>query len=246
MVYRHQGRRSATRGSVVAAAFVTVLLWSAPSFAQIYAWRDANGRLVLSDRKLDAAAATFEVPDAPAVRVTRPAIVPARARDRFEPFVQAHSARHALRPELVRAVIQVESGYNPRARSPKGAMGLMQLMPATASYLGVRDPYDPDDNIRGGTAYLRELLDRYDGNEELALAAYNAGAGAVDRYGRRVPPYRETIDYVRKIGSATSKVVKTKPPGTVVYKTVDVVDGRQVARYSTARPSSGTFQIIVQ
>jgi soluble lytic murein transglycosylase-like protein len=228
----------------VALAIGVVLLSAAPSSAQIYAWRDANGNLVLSDRKLDASAATFAVADAPAVRVTRP-VVSNTARDRFEPFVQEHAARHSLRPELVRAVIQVESGYNPRARSPKGAMGLMQLMPATASYLGVRDPYDPADNIRGGTAYLRELLDRYDGNEELALAAYNAGAGAVDRYGRKVPPYRETRDYVRKIGSATSRV-QTRPPGTIVYKSVDIVDGREVARYSTERPSSGTFQIIVQ
>jgi soluble lytic murein transglycosylase-like protein len=228
----------------MALAISAVLAGAAPSSAQIFAWRDANGNLVLSDRKLDPSADTFAVPDAPQVRVTRP-VLSATARDRFEPLVQEHAARHSLRPELVRAVIQVESGFNPRARSPKGAMGLMQLMPATASYLGVRDPYDPSDNIRGGTAYLRELLDRYDGNEELALAAYNAGAGAVERYGRTVPPYRETRDYVRKISSATSPV-QTRPPGTIVYKSVEIVDGRQVARYSTERPSSGTFQVIVQ
>ncbi len=244
MLYPREGRTSVLHHRVFVLTLGALLLWGAPSFAQIYSWRDANGTLVLSDRKLDPSALTYAVPDAATVRVTRPG-VPVERRTQFEPLVQEHAARHSLRPELVRAVIQVESGYNPRARSSKGAMGLMQLMPGTASYLGVRDPYDPADNIRGGTAYLRELLDRYDGSEELALAAYNAGAGAVDRYGRRVPPYRETVDYVRRVGAATEKV-QTARRGTVVYKTVDIVDGREVARYSTERPPSGTFQIVVQ
>lgn len=216
---------------------------SAPAFAQIYAWRDANGTLVLSDRKLDPTAATYAVPDAPAVRVTTPIAAPRTVRDDFDPLVREHAARHALRPELVRAVIQVESGFNPRARSPKGAMGLMQLMPATAYALGVRNPYDPADNIAGGTAYLRQLLDRYQGNEELALAAYNAGAGAVDRWGRQIPPYQETREYVKKVGSRTA-VVKASTRRTIVYKTVELVDGRVVTRYSTTQPS-GPFEIVV-
>ena len=149
--------------------------------------------------------------------------------EQFEPLVREHAARQSLRPDLVRAVIQVESGFNPWARSPKGAMGLMQLMPGTARELGVRNAYDPAENIRGGTAYLRQLLDKYDGNEELALAAYNAGSGAVDRYGRRVPPYRETKDYVRKVGSAADGTLMTaaarRAPKQVIYKIVDIVDG---------------------
>ena len=221
-----------------------VLLWPREAAAQIYAWRDPGGNLVLSDRRLDPGATTYAVPDAPALRATRPA-APTAVRSRFEPLVLEYAAREGLRPDLVRAVIQVESGFNPDARSPVGAMGLMQLMPATAHELGVRNAFDPADNVRGGTAYLRRLLDRYDGNEELALAAYNAGFDAVDRHGRRIPPYQETQNYVRKVG-AVAQVSSTSAarPKRVIYKVVDIVDGRPVARYTTERPAAGTFEVV--
>jgi soluble lytic murein transglycosylase-like protein len=233
--------------SLLLLAACALLLWPIEAEAQIYAWRDANGTLVLSDRKLDASATTYAVPGTPAIRSTRPA-APSRVRARFEPLVLEHARRNKLRPDLVRAVIQVESGFNPRARSPKGAMGLMQLMPATAAELGVTNPYDPAENIRGGTDYLRHLLDRYQGNEELALAAYNAGAGAVDKYGRAVPPYRETRDYVKKVGSAAG-VERASLEGSatgrrVVYKTIDIIDGKPVPRYSTERPVSGPYEVL--
>jgi soluble lytic murein transglycosylase-like protein len=211
--------------------------------AQIYAWRDANGTLVLSDRKLESSATAYEVPGAPAYRSTTPA-APLSAVERYEPLVLEYSSRESLRPELVRAVIQVESGYNPWATSPKGAMGLMQLMPQTARELGVDNPYDPAENIRGGTRYLRLLLDKYSGSEELALAAYNAGSGAVDRYGQRIPPYRETREYVRKVGTKAGAATERARAGRRIYKTIEIVDGRPVPRYSTDKPDSGEYEVV--
>jgi soluble lytic murein transglycosylase-like protein len=229
----------------IALVVIVALGWPALAQAQIYAWRDAHGTLVLSDRTIDAPTDVYVVEGAPAYRTTRPA-QSARALEPFDALVREHAGRQMLRPELVRAVIQVESGFNPRARSVKGAMGLMQLMPATARELGVLDPYDPADNIRGGTAYLRQLLDKYDGNEELALAAYNAGAGAVDRHGRTIPPYRETRDYVRKVGTAAAKapVATLASAKVVVYKTIEIHHGRAIPRYSTQQPADGSYEII--
>lgn len=204
--------------------------WAFPAAAQIYAWRDARGTLVLSDRPLDPNAVTVAVPGTSTLRVTGSPIRPEQAA-RYEPLIRRHAATFGVRPELVRAVIQVESGFNPWAVSPKGAMGLMQLMPATAKALGVVNPFDPAENIRGGVEYLSALLARYGHNEELALAAYNAGPDAVARYGGRVPPYPETHTYVRRIRQSTPLT-----RATVIYKTVDLINGRAVLRLTNIRP----------
>jgi soluble lytic murein transglycosylase-like protein len=110
----------------------------------------------------------------------------------------AIARRHGVDPRLVLAVIAVESAFQPGAVSPKGAQGLMQLMPGTAAELGVTDAFDPEQNLDGGVRHLRELLGRYQGDFEQTLAAYNAGAGAVERHGG-VPPWRETRDYVAAV-----------------------------------------------
>lgn len=123
---------------------------------------------------------------------------PASAGTDLAALIVAAARRHHLDPELVRAVVSVESGFRPDAVSPKGAQGLMQLMPATARSLGVKDAFDPADNVDGGVRHLRALIDRYDGDVKRALAAYNAGEGAVARHGG-IPPYPETRAYVSKV-----------------------------------------------
>jgi soluble lytic murein transglycosylase-like protein len=114
----------------------------------------------------------------------------------YAELIASMSEAHGVDPNLVRALIQVESGFSPRARSPKGAKGLMQLMPSTAREYKVRDPYDPKANIAAGVQHLKSLIDRW--GVELALAAYNAGEGAVKKF-NGIPPYRETRNYVSKI-----------------------------------------------
>lgn len=211
----------------------------ADAAAQIYTWRDGNGTLVLSATKpkdgvaVKTYAVTSNTTGTAGFGVTRPI---SRKSAAFDSLIDDHASRHGISADLVRAVIQAESAFNPMARSPKGAMGLMQLMPATAAELGVQNPYDADENIGGGVAYLKSLLVRYDGNEELALAAYNAGPGAVEKYGA-IPPYRETRNYVARIRGTTAAAASAPSPARV-YETVEIVDGRPVIRYSS-KPSPG-------
>lgn len=175
-------------------------------------------------------------------------VVPTPTLTPYDPLIEQYATRSEVPVELVRAVVQVESGFDPTARSSVGAMGLMQLMPETAAELGVADPYDPADNLRGGITYLKQLLDQYDGNEEIALAAYNAGPGAVERYGNRVPPFPETRDYVRKVRSATDAAAalpRIASDGTL-YKSYAVVDGWWTVVLSNVPPSSGHYSVTTE
>ena len=204
------------------------LALSGPVHADIYAFVDSNGvrhlsnvpndpryKLVMrtpayskaSARPSSYAPSNLYAPGATALspRNYTPRIAGARSfrvneqnRQRFAADVDRIAAQYRLEPALMHAVISAESAYNPWAVSPKGAMGLMQLMPGTAERFGVSNPYDPIANMHGGARYLRWLLDRFN-DPRLAVAGYNAGEGAVQKYGNQVPPYRETQTYVVRV-----------------------------------------------
>jgi soluble lytic murein transglycosylase-like protein len=131
----------------------------------------------------------------------------------FHDIIRAAGERYGVDPDLIHCVIAVESNFNPKAISYRNARGLMQLLPSTAARMGVKNVFDPKENVDGGTRYLREMLARYHNDVTLALAAYNAGPEKVQRYGNRVPPYQETQNYVRTIARGYARI-KAKASGT--------------------------------
>lgn len=184
---------------------------SSPCRADIYGYVDELGVAHLSSTQLDSRYYLFkkEPPEPPepeknefdglsAAELMKILVNPAFSRQ-YTPLVSAAAKEHELDAALLHAVITVESGYNPKARSPKGAIGLMQLMPDTAKRYDVGDIWNPSDNVRGGARYLRYLLQLFNDNLSLALAAYNAGEAAVIQYGNKIPPYAETRNYVPKV-----------------------------------------------
>lgn len=166
------------------------LMHAAALQAEIYQYISPTGTISLTNVPSDARYRKIEVESARFHAVL--------SERELEPLIKRHSSQQQLHPALIRAVIKAESNFDPRAVSRAGAIGLMQLMPQTAVRLDVRDMFDPDENVGGGTKYLRQLLDRFHGSLPLALAAYNAGENVVDRY-QSLPPIDETRQYVRKV-----------------------------------------------
>jgi hypothetical protein len=211
--------RGFTERAALSGLLALALALAAPcASADIYRFVDTRGVVHFTDRPSHPGYRLFlrtpTTPPKPVRAPSRPASsVPASVRPgisgkvfpsrstkvrEFSPLVTEASSRWGVNPALIHAVITAESNYDPEALSHAGAMGLMQLMPGTAKRFGVNDPWDPEQNVHGGTRYLRELLDRFR-SLRLALAAYNAGEGAVEMHGNQVPPYQETQTYVDKV-----------------------------------------------
>ena len=197
---------------------VLLALSAAPCSADIYRYIDENGGMHFSDVRLDARyelfmktrtvpaetapAASIEAgPSAPlaAAAAASPSFKPTKINARFADMVAQVAREQKVEPALLHAVITVESAYNPRAKSPKGATGLMQIMPNTGKRYGVTDLLNPIKNITAGAKYLRDLLGMFGNDMRLAVAAYNAGEGAVMRNGNNIPPYAETQAYVPRV-----------------------------------------------
>ncbi|MCX7973334.1 MAG: lytic transglycosylase domain-containing protein [Candidatus Aminicenantes bacterium] len=137
---------------------------------------------------------------------------------RYDPIIQSLARTYGVPAELIHSVIKIESNYNERAVSPKGAMGLMQLMPETAKFYGVNDPFNPEENIKGGILYLKDLIRLYNGQTKYVLAAYNAGQEALKKY-NGIPPYKETKDYIQKVMALYSRPYI--PSGLPIYRFQD-------------------------
>lgn len=207
------------RGHLVTFAVVLACCASSTAQADVYKYVDAAGKVYFTDapmkgsqyrlewqraskklvRENKAKSAGLEERKSPLKKAAPITGSLATRRAAYETLIAANARRYGLSPALIHAVVRAESAYNPTAVSRAGAQGLMQLMPGTAARYGVTDSFNPVENIRGGTAYLRDLMDMFDWDLELALAGYNAGEGAVIKHGRKIPPYAETQAYVRKV-----------------------------------------------
>lgn len=161
---------------------------------------------------------------------------PVKHQPRYRKIINTTSKKYNIEPSLLKAVIEVESNWNSQAVSRKGAQGLMQLMPSTSKNLKVRNPFNPEENIEGGARYLKSLLDKYNGDLSLALAAYNAGPHRIDKFGG-VPPIPETQKYVKKVlglysGDKATPIYKVKiQNGTVLYTNIPSSKGTKLSQF---------------
>ncbi len=176
---------------------VMTLVWACPSHADIYVRKGPDGTMHFSNCPMGGDWTLYARESKPRYRYAQ-YTNQKYSSSQYDHLISAIAYNQGMNPTVIKSIIAVESGYNPNARSSKGAMGLMQLMPQTAQDLGVTDPWDPTENITAGTKYISWLLRKYNGNLSLALAAYNAGPSAVDTYGG-IPPYQETTEYVRNV-----------------------------------------------
>jgi soluble lytic murein transglycosylase-like protein len=223
----------------------TLVLWAIPAHGQIVSYKDSDGKRVFVNAEPAAAARPSKIPllrtaaTGIALRTTQTSFAASSEmssaelanREKIEQMIREVSTRYRVDPALVRAVMQTESNWNTSAVSRKGALGLMQLVPGTAQQLGVNNAFDPKQNLDAGVRYLHMLLERYNGDLDRALAAYNAGPGAVDRAGG-IPRYRETRNYVQKVTDSYFRPGSDRLPRAFderrpIYRTVEA-DGRVV------------------
>jgi soluble lytic murein transglycosylase-like protein len=198
---------------LLAAALFGASLGSAE---ELLYYKDAQGNIVFTNTP-----SRQDVKPVPRLRggpTQRAVTLPATP---YDPYIEMVARENGVDPILVKAVALVESGFNPKATSEKGAKGLMQLMPSTAKQYGISDLHDPYQSLRAGAAHLRDLLDQYDGNVTLALAAYNAGSGAVKRYGG-VPAYQETQQYVKKVQAKMGRTPRANEGRVVSAKNAKI------------------------
>jgi soluble lytic murein transglycosylase-like protein len=189
------------RGALTVSVFMLSVLTTDVTLAAVYVFTDASGvthftNVPSDSRYAGMTRASYRISAYSPVKTSSGYLA---ASHRYAPLVQKAAREHSLDRALLQAMIAAESGFDPRAVSPKGAVGLMQLMPETARRYGVRNLYDPAENIQGGAKYVRDLMRKFNNDLSLTLAAYNAGEDAIVQYGNRIPPYRETLQYVPRV-----------------------------------------------